>query len=128
MKVKVAILDQTDISPEMYCQHFLREGSLLAARSQAVAQHLQDYAWQWLEPDKQFGTQVVEAAILYQFIQFLLAGGKEWVHRHCPMMLTEMVGLMEDYLEAETVEPQLRNPEEHRGKPHQAPLEELQQS
>ncbi|KAG6922368.1 zinc finger and SCAN domain containing 29, partial [Chelydra serpentina] len=103
-KVKVAILDQTGISPETYRQRLRREKYPPGARPWAVAQKVRDLCWRWLEPERHTSCQVAEAVVLEQFLRILPTGGKEWVQRHTPKTLTEATSLVEDFMAVEPEE------------------------
>uniref|UniRef100_A0A8C8R6G8 SCAN box domain-containing protein n=1 Tax=Pelusios castaneus TaxID=367368 RepID=A0A8C8R6G8_9SAUR len=96
-KVKEAILDQTGVNPETYCQRLHRAQYPPGACPRAVAQQIKDDCWHLLEPDQWTGAQVAECIALEQFLQVLPVEGKEWVQRHRPSTLAEAISLMEDY-------------------------------
>lgn len=95
-KVKTAILDYSDISPDTCHQCFQRGKYPPRTCTQVMTQSLKDY---WPVPGGQTGVHIAENIVLKQFIQVLLVSGWKWVQRHWPAMLSEEVGFMENYLQ-----------------------------
>ncbi|XP_044843600.1 uncharacterized protein LOC123349509, partial [Mauremys mutica] len=95
-RVKAAVLDALDISPETFRQRFRRHTYPAGARPRMVAQTLKEACRRWLQPD---------------FIHTIPAKGRAWVLRHRPTTLAEAVALLEGFLAAEaSIGPAFRPP------------------
>ncbi|XP_044860608.1 uncharacterized protein LOC123363556 [Mauremys mutica] len=111
-RVKAAILDAFDITPETFRRRFRGKRYLPGARPRAITQELKDAASRWLQPERRTAADVTEQIVLEQFIHILPTPRRAWVLRHRPQTLPVAITLTEDFLEAEApLGPAARSPQ-----------------
>lgn len=97
-KVKAALLDRYEITPETQRQRFRALCFKIGDRPKALIAELRKYTTRWLKPVTQGERDIVDKVVLEQVGYAVLPAIRTWLLRAGPSTLDQAAACLENYI------------------------------